>query len=134
MEPNEREKEIASEAFSEAHRWDTQRPGERRWRVGYIAFARALAEYRAELRPEPTAGDVEAARKIIEELDGGKCWPTLEGLIIAALAAARRDEQDKVIKAFADGFKQAAADGITSISIEELAPHIAALLEVKGNE
>jgi len=82
---------------------------ERRWQIFTVepAIQRIcayLATYRAELRPEPTAGDVEAARELavrIIEKYGPAYWndatvpkrcPEAE----AALSAARRDEREKL--------------------------------------
>ena len=98
-EPNEREKEIAN---------DPKRICLMESATGVREqIARALANYRAELRPEPTAGDREAAEALADELaekaigiyikpyvnDFGKevrsGWDKIIDIIADALSAAR---------------------------------------------
>ena len=91
-EPNAREKEIAKELFSILNH--SKLPDADLFEKGMVE---SLASYRAELRPEPTVGDMAAAE--IERLEsaineaycreGDDGVPLVRDLLQAALAAAR---------------------------------------------
>ena len=91
-EPNAREKEIAKELFSILNH--SKLPDADLFEKGMVE---SLASYRAELRPEPTVGDMAAAE--IERLEsaineaycreGDDGVPLVRDLLQAALSAAR---------------------------------------------
>ena len=131
-EPNEREKEIAN---------DPKRICLMESATGVRKqIARALANYRAELRPEPTADDRKAAARIIEdincELVSDKPVVLTEewiDKIAAALSAARGDAARKAHKA---GWESAMYDAHVNYGADDGAPapeltdaNVAAILE-----
>jgi len=91
-EPNAREKEIAKELFSILNH--SKLPDADLFEKGMVE---SLASYRAELRPEPTVGDmgggeIERLESAINEAycrEGDDGVPLVRDLLQAALAAAR---------------------------------------------